>query len=64
MQPKVCLVLFSFSNFNRAWTQILRNLGIDYTLCIATNGATSANIQTPQGVFAANSPDLRGCSTR
>jgi hypothetical protein len=60
MRPKVCLVLFSFSNFNRAWTQILRNLGIDCTLCIATSAATSANIQTPQGVFAAGSADLRG----
>jgi hypothetical protein len=60
MQPKVCLVLFSLGFFNRAWTQILRNLGIDYTLCIATGAATSANIQTPQGVFAANSADLRG----
>jgi hypothetical protein len=60
MQPKVCLVLNSLGTFNRAWTQILRNLGIDYTLCIATSGNASANIQTPQGVFAANSPDLRG----
>ncbi len=60
MQPKVCLVLFSLGLFNRAWTQILRNLGIDYTLCIATSGGTVANIQTSQGVFAANSPDLRG----
>jgi hypothetical protein len=59
MQPKVCLVLFSFGNFNRAWTQILRNLGIDYTLCIATSGGTGANIQTPQGVFSPSSPDLR-----
>jgi hypothetical protein len=30
MQPKVCLVLINFVAFNRAWTQILRNLGIDY----------------------------------
>jgi len=59
MQPKVCLVLNSFGSFHRAWTQILRNLGIDYTLCIATSGTTSANIQTPQGVFAAGSPGLR-----
>jgi hypothetical protein len=59
MQPKVCLVLNSLDNFNRAWTQILRNLGIDYTLCIATSNTTSASIQTPQGVFAAGSPDLR-----
>ena len=59
MQPKVCLVLFSLSNFNRTWTQILRNLGIDYTLCVTTGGSTSASIQTPQGVFAANSADLR-----
>jgi hypothetical protein len=59
MQPKACLVLNNLGNFNRAWTQILRNLGIDYTLCIATSAATSANIQTPQGVFAAGSPDLR-----
>jgi hypothetical protein len=60
MQPKVCLVLNSLSSLNRTWTQILRNLGIDYTLCIATNTTTSASIQTPQGAFAANSPDLRG----
>jgi len=59
MQPKVCLVLSNFGFFNRAWTQILRNLGIDYTLCIATGNTTSASIQTPQGVFAAGSPDLR-----
>jgi hypothetical protein len=54
------LVLINLGNFNRAWTQILRNLGIDYTLCIATSGTTSANIQTPQGVFSPSSPDLRG----
>jgi hypothetical protein len=60
MQPKVCLVLNSFGGFNRAWTQILRNLGIDYALCTATGSSTGANIQTPQGVFAAGSPDLRG----
>jgi len=60
MQPKVCLVLVNLNNFNRAWTQILRNLGIDYTLCIATISTTSANIQTPQGVFSPSSPDLRG----
>jgi len=60
MQPKVCLVLNSLGNFNRTWTQILRNLGIDYTLCIATSSTTSANIQTPQGVFSPSSPDLRG----
>jgi hypothetical protein len=59
MRPKVCLVLSNFFGFNRAWTQVLRNLGIDYTLCIATSGATSANIQTPQGVFSPSSPDLR-----
>ena len=59
MQPKVCLVLLSFTSFNRAWTQILRNLGIDYTLCVATSTSVSANIQTPQGVFAASSTDLR-----
>ena len=60
MQPKVCLVLNNLGNFNRAWTQILRNLGIDYTLCIATSTTTGANIQTPQGVFSPSSPDLRG----
>jgi hypothetical protein len=60
MQPKVCLVLNSLSTFNRAWTQILRNLGIDYTLCVASSTNTSSTIQTPQGVFAANSADLRG----
>jgi hypothetical protein len=58
--PKVCLILRDFGTFNRAWTQILRNLGIDYTLCIATNTNTSATIQTPQGVFSPSSPDLRG----
>lgn len=52
-------MLFSFALFNRAWTQILRNLGIDYTLCVATSADAGANIQTPQGAFAANSPDLR-----
>ncbi|MCL6536969.1 MAG: hypothetical protein K6U77_13040, partial [Armatimonadetes bacterium] len=56
---KVCLVLFEFKTFNRAWTQILRNLGIDYTLCTATSAGASANIQTPQGVFSASSSDLR-----
>jgi len=60
MTPKVCLVTREFGAFNRAWTQILRNLGIDYTLCIATSSTTGANIQTPQGVFAAGSADLRG----
>ena len=60
MTPKVCLVMRSFNPFNRAWTQILRNLGIDYTLCVTTGGTTSANIQTPQGVFSPSSPDLRG----
>jgi hypothetical protein len=59
MQPKVCLVLNNLGAFNRAWTQILRNLGIDYTLCIATSVSTSATIQTPQGVFSPSSPDLR-----
>jgi len=60
MRPKVCLVLSNFVGFNRVWLQVLRNLGIDYTLCLATSGATSANIQTPQGVFSPSSPDLRG----
>jgi len=60
MTPKVCLVVREFGIFNRAWTQILRNLGIDYTLCTATSGGSSASIQTPQGVFAASSADLRG----
>jgi hypothetical protein len=59
MTPKVCLVMRDFVNFNRAWTQILRNLGIDYTLCVATSFGTNANIQTPQGVFSPSSPDLR-----
>jgi hypothetical protein len=59
MTPKVCLVTNTLTNFNRAWTQILRNLGIDYTLCFATSWGTSANIQTPQGVFSPSSPDLR-----
>jgi hypothetical protein len=60
MTPKVCLVMRELGIFNRAWLQVLRNLGIDYTLCTTTAGSTSANIQTPQGVFAAGSPDLRG----
>lgn len=60
MTPKVCLVTYEFGNFNRAWTQVLRNLGIDYTLCVTTGGGTSASIQTPQGVFAASSTDLQG----
>jgi hypothetical protein len=59
MQPKVCLVLNNLGLFNRAWTQILRNLGIDYTLCTTTGLTASANIQTPQGVFSPSSPDLR-----
>jgi len=59
MTPKVCLVMRDFGIFNRAWTQILRNLGIDYTLCVTTGGSTSASIQTPQGVFSPSSPDLR-----
>jgi len=44
MQPKVCLVLHNFLTFNRAWTQILRNLGIDYTLCVASSNSASATI--------------------
>ena len=60
MTPKVCLILREFRFFNRAWLQVLRNLGIDYTLCTATGGSASASIQTPQGVFAAGSADLRG----
>jgi hypothetical protein len=60
MTPKVCLVMREFGVFNRAWLQVLRNLGIDYTLCIATSRSTSASIQTPQGVFAASSTDLQG----
>jgi len=60
MTPKVCLVVRDFGNFNRVWTQILRNLGIDYTLCVASSTSASATIQTPQGVFAAGSADLRG----
>jgi hypothetical protein len=60
MTPKVCLVVREFGTFNRAWTQVLRNLGIDYTLCVASSTSASATIQTPQGVFAAGSPDLRG----
>jgi hypothetical protein len=59
MQPKVCLVLNNLGLFNRAWTQILRNLGIDYTLCTTTGLTANANIQTPQGVFSPSSPDLR-----
>jgi hypothetical protein len=59
MRPKVCLVMRDFVNFNRAWLQVLRNLGIDYTLCVASSTSASATIQTPQGVFAANSTDLR-----
>jgi hypothetical protein len=59
MPPKVCLITRNFTSLHKAWTQVLRHLGIDYTLCIATSGSASATIQTPQGVFAANSPDLR-----
>lgn len=59
MTPKVCLIMREFDKFNRMWLQVLRNLGIDYTLCIATAGSTSASIQTPQGVFSPSSPDLR-----
>jgi hypothetical protein len=59
MQPKVCLVTREFGTFNRAWTQILRNLGIDYTLCTTTGLTANANIQTPQGVFSPSSPNLR-----
>jgi len=60
MTPKVCLVVREFGFFNRAWTQILRNLGIDYTLCVTAGGSAGASIQTPQGVFSPSSPDLRG----
>jgi len=60
MTPKVCLVMRQFGLFNRAWTQILRNLGIDYTLCTATGVSAGVNIQTPQGVLSASNPDLRG----
>jgi len=60
MTPKVCLITSNLTRLNKAWTQTLRHLGIDYTLCIATSGSASATIQTPQGAFAANSPDLRG----
>ena len=59
MTPKVCLVVREFGAFNRAWTQILRNLGIDYTLCIAAGTGTGTDIQTPQGVFGPSSPELR-----
>jgi hypothetical protein len=38
---------------------VLRHLGIDYTLCVATSGGVGATIQTPQGALAANSADLR-----
>jgi hypothetical protein len=57
--PKVCLITRNLTYLNKAWTQVLRHLGVDCTLCIATSGSASATIQTPQGVFAANSPDLR-----
>jgi len=60
MTPKVCLILRDFRFFNRIWLQVLRNLGIDYTLCVATSSTTSASIQTPQGMFSPSSPDLRG----
>lgn len=59
MTPRVCLVTSNLTRLNKAWTQTLRHLGIDYTLCVATSASASASIQTPQGVFAANSPDLR-----
>ena len=60
MTPKVCLVMREFGIFNRAWLQVLRNLGIDYTLCVTTGVGASSSIQTSQGVFSPSSPDLRG----
>ena len=59
MRPKVCLVLSEFATFNRAWTQILRNLGIDYVFCRTIGSGATSSIQTPQGVFSASSVDLR-----
>jgi hypothetical protein len=59
MTPKVCLITRNLTLFNKMWTQTLRHIGIDYTLCIATSGSASATIQTPQGVFSPSSADLR-----
>jgi hypothetical protein len=60
MPPKVCLITRDLTRFHKAWTQVLRHLGIDYTICVATSGSANATIQTPQGAFAPSSPDLRG----
>jgi hypothetical protein len=57
--PKVCLITRNLTPHNKVWTQVLRHLGIDYTLCVATSGGVGATIQTPQGALAANSADLR-----
>jgi hypothetical protein len=57
--PKVCLITRNLATHNKVWTQVLRHLGIDYTLCVATSGGADAAIQTPQGGLAANSTDLR-----
>jgi transposase len=57
--PKVCLITRNLTSHNKVWTQVLRHLGIDYTLCVATSGGVGATIQTPQGGLAANSADLR-----
>jgi len=57
--PKVCLITSNLTLHSKVWTQTLRHLGIDYTLCVATATNASASIQTPQGVFSASSTDLR-----
>jgi len=59
MTPKVCLITSNLTRFSKMWTQTLRHIGIDYTLCIATSGSASATIQTPQGAFSPSSADLR-----
>jgi hypothetical protein len=57
--PKVCLITRDLTTHNKVWTQVLRHLGIDYTICVASSGGVGATIQTPQGGLAANSADLR-----
>jgi hypothetical protein len=57
--PKVCLITRNLNSHNKVWTQVLRHLGINYTICVASSGGVGATIQTPQGGLAANSADLR-----
>jgi len=59
MPSKVCLITRNLTSLHKVWTQVLRHIGIDYTICVATSGSASATIQTPQGAFAPSSADLR-----